>query len=130
MATKEEMQRAKSQALAEYKSIKDMMERLTSAKDDDEREEIEQEIHESPLEVSVRGGWHGIGEEEEEPQEYLILLSTGGPAVRITGELSRGEPSTARLEYQDWFTPWVYVHEPSVEEEVLLDYARQFYFGV
>jgi hypothetical protein len=30
---------------------------------------------------------------------------TGGPAVRITGDLADyGEPETASIEYQDWFT--------------------------
>src|SRR5690606_3875422 len=39
--------------------------------------------------------------------EYEILLSTGGPAVRIVGRLNVwGEPeTTAVLQYQDWFAP-------------------------
>ena len=40
-------------------------------------------------------------------KSYEILLCTGGPAARIVGELNEdGEPTTARLEHQDWGTPW------------------------
>lgn len=66
-----------------------------------------------------------------EAAEYRILLCTGGPAVRIIGELGKyAEPETARIEYQDWDTPWEeYVITNAKDQEALLTYCRQFYFG-
>ncbi|GAI45120.1 unnamed protein product [marine sediment metagenome] len=104
--------------------------------DEQDREEYHDEgtvcqlIQDDPLSVEVRSDWHTPGEANP-PSEYFILLCSGGPAVRIIGELSEHqEPDTARLEYQDWFTPWVrYTNTSPEEDEALLTYARQFYFG-
>jgi len=39
------------------------------------------------------------------PVSALVTI-TGGPAVRIRGQLDgNGEPKDAHIEYQDWFTP-------------------------
>ena len=66
----------------------------------------------------------------ERPALKRILLCTGGPAVRIRGDLGAySEPNTAELEYQDWFTPWERLPTDSADEEILLTYARSFYFG-
>ncbi|MDR6858912.1 hypothetical protein J2W96_005244 [Variovorax guangxiensis] len=44
-------------------------------------------------------------------EEFEILLCTGGPTVRIVGDLDHhGEPDRARIEYQDWFEPWREAH--------------------
>ena len=41
------------------------------------------------------------------PEEFEILLCTGGPACRIVGDLDEScQPSSARIEHQDWGTPW------------------------
>jgi hypothetical protein len=103
---------------------------------DEEREqyhnenEARQTISEDPLSVEVRSDWHTLGGDSE-ATEYTILLCTGGPACRIIGELGQyNEPETAKIEYQDWFTPWVEYRETTdKEDEALLSYARQFYFG-
>ncbi|MBA7593766.1 hypothetical protein ES703_00699 [subsurface metagenome] len=89
-----------------------------------------QSIEEDPLSVQVRSDWHTPGEEGES-MEYEILLCTGGPACRITGDLGQyNNPETAQIEYQDWFTPWARYGDTSDEEdEALLTYAQQFYFG-
>lgn len=116
-------------------------------------------IEESPLSVEVRSGWvsaFGSGEgfeHEFEPVEYNILLCTGGPAVRIIGTLGRySEPDTARIEYQNWGTPWTemrygdfherpngtawtnalvdkYLEDAMAFDALLLSYARQFWYG-
>ncbi len=93
-------------------------------------EQARQSISEDPIGLQVRSGWHTPGEEEA-PTEYEILLCTGGPAVRITGELDRfSQPETADLEYQDWFTPWMpYCDTTTEDNKALLTYAQQFYFG-
>jgi hypothetical protein len=70
-----------------------------------DEDDARQRISEDPLSVEVRSDWTTPGEELE-AAEFCILLCTGGPAVRIVGELNRGEPCRAWLEYQDWGTPW------------------------
>lgn len=89
-----------------------------------------QTIQEDALSVEVRSGWHTPGEESE-PTEFMILLCTGGPAVRIVGDLGRyNSPENPRLQYQDWFTGWSdYTGTTSDEEEALQTYCEQFYFG-
>jgi hypothetical protein len=64
--------------------------------------------------------------------EHRILFATGGPALRLTGDLDEyAEPMTARLEMQDWGAPWKeWVGTMSGDEceRTLLTFARQFYF--
>lgn len=94
-----------------------------------DEDEARQAIEEGPLSVQVRSDWQSPGEDFK-ASEYTILLCTGGPAVRMIGELSEhGEPETASLEYQDWFTPWEKLLLNTEEEKACLTYARQFYFG-
>jgi hypothetical protein len=92
-----------------------------------DRDEALERITDDALEVAVRSGWSTPGELEAE--EYNILLCTGGPAVRIRGELSEyKEPESAWLEYQDWGTPWE-VLRLGADEDAVLTYARCFFFG-
>ncbi|MGB8348305.1 MAG: hypothetical protein WCD86_25710 [Ktedonobacteraceae bacterium] len=85
-------------------------------------------IQEDPLSVQVRSGWYSPGDEAPPPEEFEILLCTGGPAVRIRGELDeRGQPIKAWIEYSDWGTPWTQYFD--VEQDVLLRYCEQFYFS-
>lgn len=98
-----------------------------------EREEYHDEdkaseaIQEDPLSVEVRSGWSSSSEDMQ-AEDYRILLCTGGPAVQIVGELDQhGQPSTATLQYQDWFTAWEDYRE--ADESILLSYAQNFYFG-
>ena len=89
-------------------------------------DEARERITEDPLSLEL-GGWWMPGNDPE-PDQYRLLLSTGGPAVRIIGELGMlNEPSSARLEVQNWFKPWTVY--PEADEDVLLDYARCFYYG-
>lgn len=92
-----------------------------------DEEEARERILEDPLSVGVRSGWVA-SKEDMEPEEFYILLCSGGPAVRIVGELDRGEPSRAWIEYQDWGTPWTQLFG-EIEQDTLLTYCRQFYFG-
>ena len=59
--------------------------------------------------------------------EFAILLCTGGPAVRIVGELDQGEPCRAWLEYRYWGTPWTRWFDAS--SDTLCKYAANFFFG-
>lgn len=93
--------------------------------EDDAREAIEND----PLSIEVRSGWASVGEEMA-AEEFQILLCTGGPAVRIVGELDQyKEPCRAWLEYQNWFTPWTEYHGDTISHSDLLTYCRAFYFG-
>ncbi len=95
------------------------------------REDAEQRIQEDPLSVEVRSGWYepGSSDSDRAPEEFRILLGTGGPAMRIIGELDRGEPTRARIQAQDWFTPWTDYLGGAISGKDLLTYCRCFYFG-
>jgi len=111
----------------EKEELVDLTEAAGEFKDADEARE---RIEEGPLSVQVRSDWHSPGAEPEPPDEYEILLSTGGPALRIVGDLDEhGQPTRARLEMQDWFTPWVEMVLTSAEYDDLLTWASVFYFG-
>ncbi len=80
--------------------------------------------------IAVRSDWVNPGTEMK-PGEYLITLAGGGPAARISGMLDEfGEPTSAGLEYQDWFEPWTPYFDMTIRDnEAILEYAKQFYFG-
>ena len=89
--------------------------------EDEAREAIEQ----GPLAVEVRSNWHAPGEPGE-PEEFRIVLCTGGPHVEIVGDLDRGEPSRPRILYRDWGTSGELF---DFDREAVLTYCRVFYFG-
>jgi hypothetical protein len=101
---------------------------------DGERDAIDtarQAIDESILSVLVRDGWRhpGHASDYRGPAEYELLLSTGGPALRIRGEVENGEPTSARLQYQDWFTPWTDLELTAAEYADVTAFAQNFYYG-
>ena len=126
----ETTENSESQARAQLESIKEMVTALDT-EDGIEYEEAEQRILEDALSVECRSGWYAAGSlDNAAPEEYRILLCTGGPAVQIVGELSKhNEPKTARLQHQDWFTPWQDLKISTEDQEALLTYARCFYYG-
>lgn len=88
-------------------------------------------IQEDPLSVQVRSGWYspGANGDDTKPEEFEILLCTGGPAVRVRGDLDEhGEPTRAYLQHQDWGTPWIDYWEAGAGD-TLLEYSIHFYFG-
>lgn len=92
-------------------------------------DDARQTIQDDALDVSVRSGWKNVGEPLE-PSEFTILLCTGGPAVRIIGELDQyNQPCRAWLEMQDWGTQWTEVRHERISQQVLLRYCAQSYFG-
>jgi hypothetical protein len=127
--TTQETNHARAQALSQYESITEMV----AALDAEDNESARDAILEDALDVCVRSGWVR-DKSKMEPVDYFILLCTGGPAVRIRGELSGGEPSRCWLEYQDWGTPWTQLFVDDLADyetmtQTLLAYSRQFYFG-
>lgn len=145
---------AKEQAQAQFDSIKEMVDALQAADQDENdtrgsaADEARDRIKEDALSVAIRSGWYSPGAREDAtPEEYEILLCTGGPAVRIRGTLNEHcEPESAKLEMQDWFLPWTEYRpvagmigtkndprdpeRPQYDSEpVLLAYAACFWFG-
>lgn len=135
MSNEADLQRAREQAAGQYSAILEMVERMRAAEDggDDEMDSAREAIEQDALSVQVRDDWRSPGASSEGAAEYEILLCTGGPAVRIVGELDRGEPTNAMIQFQDWFVPWTDWRGPdlpdSYDEDVLLAYVRVFYFG-
>lgn len=119
---------SEKQARAQLASIKEMVAAL-STEDDTERDDAQQTIQEDALSVEVRSGWHTPGNKPQ-IEEFTILLCTGGPAVRIIGELNEHmEPEKPRIQHQDWGTPWTDLPTTDDDEAALLAYCQQFYFG-
>lgn len=114
----DENENARSQAGAQFESIKEIFERYDASKNDKEQDGIMQELDETPLSVEVE-------------KHYIILLCTGGPAVRVTGTLDEhNQAETATLQYQDWGTPWTdYPLKSGAEDDLLLRYAQTYYMG-
>lgn len=110
MTQTETREHSLANALAWFQSIKEMVEALREDADiRTDSDAARDQILESVLSVEVRSGWYSPagGNADSAPAEFRILLTTGGPACQLVGELNEhGEPETARLEHQDWGTPW------------------------
>ena len=97
----------------------------SAAGDCTSEEEARSRIEEDPLSVEIRSGWAN-SKDEFEPEEFRIVLCTGGPHVEIVGNLDRGEPSRPRILYWDWGTSGGLF---DFDSEAVLTYCRVFYFG-
>lgn len=142
-ATETTIDHGQANAAAWWDTIKDLVQRLKTAEEQaidgpDETGAPRTEIEEGPLSVMVRDGWREPGASEHfltegGPEEFVILLSTGGPALRIWGTLDHNnQPDECELQYQDWGTPWTrWVPKPYDEtfRDTLQAYASCFYFG-
>jgi len=119
---------AKSQALAQLESIRELVELL----DDDNtnvQDKAQEDIQDDPLSIEIRSSWE-TDPSNMEPTEFKILLCTGGPACQIRGELDEyKQPYRAWVEYQDWGTRWTMLIMNKAENDDLLTYCQQFYFG-
>ena len=96
------------------------------------KDSVTEYVQQMPLSVQVRSGWHSPGETFE-TAEFEILLSTGGPACRILGELDRGSVAWQAgcqpvIQHQDWFKPWT-ESDYDVNTDALLWFCEQFYYG-
>tara|TARA_Y100001972_G_scaffold82524_1_gene100451 strand:+ start:39 stop:455 length:417 start_codon:yes stop_codon:yes gene_type:complete len=107
------------------------LERLnpTTIEQQEEIEQTKESILNSALSIQVRSGWTSLNESFQ-PQEFNILLSWGGPALRIIGDLNEyKEPENPVLQFQDWFTRWEDLKINSQQYDALVWYCSQFYFG-
>jgi hypothetical protein len=108
-----------------------------SAKADGEEftsgDQIMERVQETPLSIQARSGWHNAGEKVED-EEFYILLTTGGPALRIIGDMKNGMPyGDFTMEVQDWGTPWTEYRPAVYSEDDWADaldwFVGCFYFG-
>lgn len=122
---------ARNQHSMTSEDVDELIELESAAGECKDREEAETRIQEDALSVEVRSPWYTPVNDRSDipdPEEFMILLTTGGPAVRIMGELDEhGQPDRAWLEVQDWGTPWTRYFD--ISQDTLLAYARCFYFG-
>jgi len=92
---------------------------------------VRERIQESVLSVEVRSAWYSPGDpdcRDMAPEDFQILLTTGGPALRLIGELDEHcQPTRAVLQFQDWGTPWTDYYTGDMD--TLLAFASCFYFG-
>jgi hypothetical protein len=90
-------------------------------------EEVREYAMGLPLSVLVKSDWTSPGQPMEASQ-FELLLATGGPAVRVTGELDSDlEPYRPCLQFQDWGTPWT--DHPESNVDALYWFAGLFYYG-
>jgi hypothetical protein len=119
-------------SLANPDEAEELAELEEAAGDCGDRDDAERRIQEHPLSIEMRGAWYGYGTEPADagrPVEFKILLSTGGPATEILGELDEhGQPRRAYIQAQDWGTPWTDCPK-AIDQDTLLTYCRCFYFG-
>lgn len=80
-----------------------------------DQDEARDAIYETPLSVEVRSGWHSAGEDAGEPEEFRIVLCTGGPHVELTGDIG----GTVRVVFKDWGESGEYY--PDADERAALE---------
>ena len=100
--------------------------------DYDAQDQLRESILNSALSVEFRNGWYsdlyhlkGV----TEPIEFKILLSWGGPALRIIGEIEENYAVNPKLQYQDWGTPWTDLEITEDQQDALNWFCNCFYFG-
>jgi|TARA_R100000081_G_C4663759_1_gene88972 hypothetical protein len=105
---------------------------VTTQEDEEKLEEIRESILNSALSVEFRSGWYSslydrvrIGE----PAEFKILLTWGGPALRVIGEIEENYAVNPKLQFQDWGTPWTDLEITEDQQDALNWFCNCFYFG-
>ena len=102
---------------------------VTCDEDYEKQEEIKENILNSALSVEFRSGWTS-NPNELEIEEFKILLTWGGPALRVIGELNQyKEPENIKMQYQDWGTFWTDFEITENQQEALNWFCNCFYFG-
>tara|TARA_X000001388_G_scaffold64059_1_gene50124 strand:+ start:160 stop:579 length:420 start_codon:yes stop_codon:yes gene_type:complete len=102
---------------------------VTTSEEEEEIEQIKESINNSALSVEFRSGW-STNFDQLEIEEFKILLTWGGPALRVIGELDQYKQcENIKLQFQDWGTLWTDYELTEKEEESLNWFCNCFYFG-
>ena len=142
MTTTKNEAHAISNARGQLESIKELYKNYLKADlidDYNKQDEIREQAQEEALSVEFRSSWTS-NLEDMKPEEFKILLSTGGPACQIVGKLDQyNQPTDIEIQYQDWFTPWESLQlnctyadkSPNItsDYEALEWFCNCFYFG-
>ena len=142
MTTTQNEAHAITNARGQLESIKELYRSYQEADlidDYDKQDVLREKAQEEALCVEFKSGWTS-NPEEMEPEEFKILLSTGGPACQVKGNLDQYKQATdIEIQYQDWGTPWeplqlnsTYADEsPNItsDYEALEWFCNCFYFG-
>ena len=104
----------------------------TSWEEEEEIEQTKESILNSALSVEFRSGWYSSPESiaDLSPEEFKILLTWGGPALRVIGDLNQyKEPENIKIQFQDWGTCWTDFKITENQQEALNWFCNCFYFG-
>ena len=121
-------------ARGQLESIKELYRSYQEADlidDYDKQDELREQAQEEALCVEFKSGWTS-NPEDMKPEEFKILLSTGGPACQIIGKLDHyNQPIDIEIQYQDWATFWEDLEtSPHHDDEAALEwFCNCFYFG-
>ena len=102
---------------------------VTTNEDEEKLEQIREEILNSALSVEFRSGWYSSLDDELIPEEFKILLTWGGPALRIIGEIEENYAVNPKLQYQDWGTLWTDFKITEDQQKALNWFCNCFYLG-
>ena len=104
---------------------------LQESNDYDQQDELRESVSNSALSVEFRSGWYSSPESitDLRPEEFKILLSWGGPALRVIGEIEENYAVNPKLQYQDWGTAWTDLKITEDQQESLNWFCNCFYFG-
>lgn len=91
-----------------------------------DEDEARERIQDDPLSIEYRSDW-STDKTALEAAEVCLLLTTGGPAVRIIAELRDGCAHRPLLQVQDWGTNWTDYYEEGITE-ILQAYCDVFCF--
>jgi hypothetical protein len=117
-----------SQSLAQLAEVARLAELLEADPDNDE---LQDELRALALSQEVRSDWRCfVATEECDPDEWRLVLCTGGPHVEVRGEFNNyGDPETASLWAADWGQSLAEVPIPQSSADLLLWFAQTFYWG-
>ena len=102
---------------------------VTCNEDYEKQEEIKENILNSALSIEFRSGWTS-NPNQLEIEEFKILLTWGGPALRVIGELDQyKQPENIKMQFQDWGTFWTDFEITENQQEALNWFCNCFYFG-
>jgi len=110
METTKERNHALTNCVGQLETIKELYRNYKEAESNDDYETQEKMTYKAEVEalsVDFRSGWSCSPDDLGSPEEFKILLSTGGPACQIIGNLDQShQPIDIEIQYQDWGTPW------------------------
>jgi hypothetical protein len=86
---------------------------------------IKERVQEMPLSLLFRTGWFRTCEEAE-TAEFELLLSTGGPALRIIGDVLNDWLVRPVMQMQDWGTRWGDVYTDEQDDRALAWFINHF----